>query len=639
MRKLEGHVGLAIAVWAAAAALFQLYTASIGYLEPRVQRSLHLLLFLPLAFILYPAHPTRSPQHRPSAFDWLFAGLSLLPHLYSYYEAHRINMRLENVTPLLREEIVLGTLAVVLFIEALRRAVTPVLAGLLGIALFYLFTTEYWPGRWGYRDLGFDEIVEVMYLVNGHGMYGTITGISATMVAIFITFGAFVERSGTGRLFSNFGSFVAGRYAGGPAKVAVVTSGMFGTMSGSSSSNVFATGSFTIPMMKRLGYRPAFAGGVEASASVGGQIMPPIMGAGAFIMAEITNIPYQDIIIAALLGAICYFFMVLVSVHLEAKKLGLRGMDEADIPTWRILLHDAHLLIPILVLIVLLAFRYSPHFSAFYAILATVAASWLRKHTRIGPVKLFWMLAAAGYNITAIAVACVGAGMIIAGLTVTGLVISLGTIITSAAGGALWLAAIYLMFTTLALGMGVPTTAAYVITSAIGAPTLISEFGVPVLGAHLFVFYFAILADATPPVSIASYAAASIAGAHPIMTGVQALRLAIAGFLIGFSYLYTPALMMSGPALEVIGQVLVNLGGLTVLAAGLTGYFNGRIALPLRPLVAVLGAAIPLLETWPVWPRVGVATLLLAALWLVPNLFALGRKPAPAETAGRIPGE
>jgi TRAP transporter 4TM/12TM fusion protein len=627
MRKLEGRVGIAVAIWAAAAATFQLYAASIGYLEPREQRSLHLLLFLPLAFLLYPAHPTRSPQHRPSGPDWLLAGLSLLPHAYSYIEAHRINMRLENVTPLLTSELVLGTLAIVLFLEALRRAVTPVLAGLLLLAIGYLFVTEYMPGMWNYRDLAFEEIVEVMYLVNGHGMYGTITGISATMVAIFIAFGAFVEGSGVGRLFSNLGSRAAGRYSGGPAKVAVVTSAMFGTMSGSSSSNVFATGSFTIPMMKKLGYRPAFAGGVEASASVGGQIMPPIMGAGAFIMSEITNIPYHSIIVAALLGACCYFFMVLISVHLEARKLGLRGMDEAELPLWRAVLDDLHLLIPIGVLIGLLSLRYSPHFSAFYSILATIAASWLRKHTRIGPKKLFLILANAGRNITSIAVACVGAGMIIAGLTVTGLVLSIGMIITSASGGVLWLAALLLMLTTLALGMGVPTTAAYVITSAIGAPTLISEFGVPILGAHLFVFYFAILADATPPVSIASYAAASIAKAHPIMTGIQALRLSIAGFVVGYSYLYTPALMMEGPFLEVIGQILVNLGGLTILAAGLAGYLNGPIAWPLRPLLAAAGLAITLLEIYPVWPRVLIAAAVLATLHYLPGLFALGQKP------------
>ncbi len=283
-----------------------------------------------------------------------------------------------------------------------------------------------------------------------------------------------------------------------------------------------------------------------------------------------------------------------------------------------------------------MAFRYSPHFAAFYSILATIGASWLRPHTRIGPRRLFRILANAGRNITSIAVACVGAGMIVACLTVTGLVISLGTIITQAAGGELWLAAILLMLTTIALGMGVPTTAAYVITSAIGAPTLISEFGVPVLGAHLFVFYFAILADATPPVSIASYAAASIARAHPIMTGVQALRLSIAGFVVGYSYLYTPALMMDAPFFEVLGQILVNLTGLTILAAGLTGYLNGPIALPLRPLLLVAGLAIALLEIYPVWPRVLIALVVLAVLYYLPGPFALGQRaaarPAGAET-------
>jgi TRAP-type uncharacterized transport system fused permease subunit len=232
MRKIAGHVGLAVAVWAAAAALWQLYTAYIGYLEPRSQRALHLLWFLPLAFVLYPAHPTRSPRHRPSAVDWLLAALAILPSAYMHFEAHRINLRLANVTPLLTEEVVLGTLAIVLVIEAVRRAVTPILAGLIVIAVGYLFIAEYLPGMWGFRHMPYTQIVETMYLVSGQGIYGTITGISATMVAIFITFGAFVQGSGVGRMFSNFGSRAAGRYAGGPAKVAVVTSSLFGSSAG-----------------------------------------------------------------------------------------------------------------------------------------------------------------------------------------------------------------------------------------------------------------------------------------------------------------------------------------------------------------------------------------------------------------------
>ncbi|MDX6750217.1 TRAP transporter fused permease subunit [Geminicoccaceae bacterium 1502E] len=631
MRDLKGKAGLAIAIWAAAATLFQLYTAWIGYLEPRSQRSLHLLLFLPLAFFLFPARPGRSPQSRPSLPDLTLGLLAVVPSLYSWLEADRINLRLEGLDELTTAELWLGGLITALMIEALRRAVSPMLAGLATVILVYLFTTEYWPGVWGYRDLPTWEIIEIMYLRNGMGVYGTLTGISTTMVAIFIAFGAFVEGIGLGSFFNNVGSRLAGRQTGGPGKVAVITSAFFGTMSGSSSANVFATGSFTIPMMKRLGYRPAFAGGVEAAASVGGQLMPPIMGAGAFVMAEITNIPYLEIVKAASLGALCYFFMLLVTVHLEAKRLGLAGLPEEQIPTWRSVLRDLHLLLPVVVLLGLLIMRFSPHFAALWSIIASLGVSMLRRHTRLSLEDLFWVLVRAGCNITIVAMACVGAGMIVAGLTVTGLVLSFGSMIASASGGVLLIAGVLLMFTTLLLGMGLPTSAAYIITSSIGAATLTGEFGVPLLAAHLFVFYFAILADATPPVSIASYAAASIAKAPPMMTGLQALRMAIAGFLIGFSFLYTPALLLDAPWLEIVLQLAVNLLALTVLAAGLAGYFQSRIVLPFRLLLIVAGPALALSENIDELPRIALAAAILLALHFLPHVFSLGAgRPAPA---------
>ncbi|MFW6028149.1 MAG: TRAP transporter permease [bacterium] len=618
MRELSGSIRLAVIVWAAAVALFHLYTAGFGFYEPRSQRSLHLLMLMPLAFILFPARKS-SQRVNPSAVDWGLAALALLPHWYSYHEAFRINLRFENIDPLLPMEVAMGTLATVLIVEAIRRAVTPVLAGLLAVGVGYLFVTEYMPGILGYRDMPYTEIVETMYLLNGMGMYGAITGISATMVAIFIIFGAFVDGSGVGRLFHNAGTRIAGRQSGGPGKVAVVSSALFGTISGSSTANVFTTGSFTIPAMIRLGYRRHFAGGVEAASSVGGQIMPPIMGAGAFVMAEITNTPYVQIMIAATIGALCYFFMLLLCVHLEAKRLNLQGMAAEDIPPWRLVLDDLHLLIPVVVLLALLLLHFSPHVAAFWSVMTVVVCSWMRKHTRMSPGQIFTVLAMGGRNMVIVALACAGAGMFVACLTVTGLVISISTIVNSISGGNLLIAGFLLMFTTLILGMGVPTTAAYIIGASIGAPILIA-MGVPMLGAHMFVFYFAILADATPPVSVASYAAASIAKAGPMRTGFVAFRLAMAAFIIGFSYLYTPALMMQGPWVEIIGQMLVNLLGLTILAAGLFGYFRMPIGLPLRLVLVASGLLITLLELYSVWPRIGLELVILTGLWFMPQL-------------------
>ncbi len=630
MREVRGSIGVVIALWAAAATLFHLWTAGFGFYEPRTQRSFHLLFLLPLAFLLFPAGP-RSPKHRPSAADWGLALLATLPHLYSWREAFRINLRFENVDPLLPAELVLGTLATLLMLEALRRAVTPVLAGLLGLGIFYLFVTEYSPGILHYRDMSFSEIVETMYLLNGMGMYGAITGISATMVAIFIIFGAFIDGSGVGRLFHNLGTRVAGRQSGGPGKVAVISSALFGTISGSSTANVFTTGSFTIPAMIRLGYRRSFAGGVEAASSVGGQVMPPVMGAGAFVMAEITNIPYSQIIVAATIGAVCYFFMILVCVHFEAKRMQLQGCDPSEIPDWRVVLKDLHLLAPVMVLLVLLFRDFSPHYAAFWAIVTVLPVSWLRRETRIYPRQLWAMLVAGGKNMVIVALACAGAGMFVACLTVTGIVISFSTIITSFSGGNLLLAGGLLMVTTLILGMGVPTTAAYIIGASIGAPILIG-MDVPVLAAHLFVFYFSILADATPPVSVASYAAASIAKADPMRTGFAAWRLALAGFVIGFSYLYTPALMLQAPAPEIVGQLLVNLLGLTIVAAGLFGWFRVDLGVPLRLALVFGGLLLVLLETYDAWPRIAAELAVLAALYWLPVLF---RGPAADKAAAR----
>ncbi|MCC6469371.1 MAG: TRAP transporter permease [Alphaproteobacteria bacterium] len=628
MRELKGRIGTAVAIWAVAATLFQLWTSGFGFFEPRTQRSYHLLFLLPIAFLYFRADAKRSPADHPSPLDWLLAFLSLLPNLYSIWEANRINLRFENVDALTPGEWAMGILATLLVLEALRRAVTPVMAGLVSIGIFYLFTTEYMPGLLHYRDMSLSEIVESMYLLNGMGMYGAITGISSTMVAVFIIFGAFIELSGVGRLFHNLGTKVAGKQSGGPAKVEVISSALFGTISGSSTANVFATGSFTIPAMIKLGYRPHFAAGVEASSSVGGQIMPPVMGAGAFVMAEITNIPYSQIVIAAILGSVCYFLMIMVSVHFEAKRLALKGVDPSEIPSWSEILKDLHLLLPVVILMTMLMVDYSAHYSAFWATLSVVACSWLRKDTRLYPRDIWRMMANGGRNMAIVALACAGAGMFVACLTVTGVVISISTLITSVSGGNLMIAGAMLMVTTLILGMGVPTTAAYVIGAAIGAPLLIG-MGVPVLAAHMFVFYFSILADATPPVSVASYAAASIARADPMKTGLVAARLAIAGFVVGFNYLYTPALLMQGPVIDIIAELLVNMLGLTLMAAAMSGFFTGPIALPWRLPLGVFGLGIVLLETMPVWPRVGMEALAMLALHLLRGSIG-GRQAAAA---------
>lgn len=642
MRDLKGLVFWLAATVAVAASAFHLWTGGFGFLEPREQRSLHLLLLLPLAFILYPAGP-HSPNHRPSLVDWVLSGLAVLPSFYSFacanggaYCSSVINLRFETVDAVHPVEFWLGALAVALVVEALRRAVAPALAVLVSIGMVYLFVTEYMPGILHFRDIPTSQIIETMYLFNAIGIYGSITGISATMVAMFIIFGAFIEGAGVGRLFHNLGMATAGRQAGGPAKVAVVSSGLFGTISGSSVANVFTTGSFTIPAMVRNGYRPAFAAGTEAAASVGGQIMPPVMGAGAFVMAEITNIPYQTIALAAIAGSVLYFFMILVSVHFEARRQRLSSCDPSEIPTWSYVLKDAHLLVPVFVMIGAMAIGYSPSFAAFWGTASVWPASWLRRHTRLYPADIIRMLAAGGRNMVVVALACAGAGMFVACLTVTGMVISFSTVVTGLAGNNLYLAGLLIAITVLILGMGVPTTAAYIIGAAIGAPIL-QQFGVPVLASHMFVFYFSILADATPPVSVASYAAASIARCSPMAAGVTAFRLAIAGFVVGFSYLHSNALLLQEAWPEIVGEFLATATGLTLLAAGFFGFFRAPLPIWLRVPLIPLGAMATLFDPIPVWWRVAAVTGVAVTLFFLQRDAAERENAASAEA--RLAGE
>jgi TRAP transporter 4TM/12TM fusion protein len=589
--------------------------------EPLQLRGFHLATLMPLAFLLYKARP-HSPATRPSAFDWVFAVLSTLPSLYILFDYETINSRMEFVDPLTNVQFALGLLAILLLLEALRRSVAPVLAGIVAVSILYMYSGQYLPGVLNTRPFGLWSIIETIYFVPIiGGIYGPLTGIVAGTIAMFILFGAFVQGSGTGRLFSNFGAAVAGGYSGGPAKVSVITSGLFGTMSGSTVSNVVTTGSITIPMMKRLGYAAPVAAGVEAAASTGGALMPPVMGAAAFVMSEITQIPYGEIIVAAAIGAVLYYVAILASVHFEAKRSNLAAMPAEDIPPWRVVLADAHLLIPIGVLVVLLVQRWSGNFAAFAAICCIVVASSLKRSTRMNGAALFETLSSAGSTMAVLAVAVAGAGVITSALTVTGLVVAFGGIIKGLAGGNLAVLCVLLMLTALILGMGVPTTPAYIITAALGAPIL-TDMGVPPIAAHLFMFYFAVLADATPPVAVATYAAAAIAQCNPMTAGVQAMRFALAGFVVGYAFIYDRGIMLIGSWPDVIEQTAVLGVSLVLIGAALGGWFRFALAAWARGLALAAGLAGAFGHMLPDEARLVLVLASCAVLWFGGRLFA-----------------
>jgi len=614
VRSLQGPVGVAVSLWTAITILIHLYYAAFGFLEPLPQRALHLMLLVAPVFLLYPAR--RDGPGQPTSLDWVLATLSLPPHLYVFLNARELLDRTAFVDPPETIELVLGTLAALLVVEATRRALSATLAIMVAVVVGYLFLCHLMPGIWYYRPVPYAHIIDILYLVNNSGLYGFLTGISAGIVILFIAFGAMSQASGLGELFHNLGLVVAGRFSGGPAKVEVVGSALFGTISGSSVANVVVTGTLTIPLMIRRGFRPTLAGGIEAASSVGGAIMPPVMGAASFVMAETIGVPYFEIAKAAALGALLYYFGIFVAVHFEAQRLGMKGLPASELPRLSLLLRDIHLVLPIVLLVWMLGDRFSATFSCVVAIGALVVVSWLRGHTRLTPLRLFNALAAAGATAATLAVAVASAGIITAALVNTGLLLALSGIIKALAAGSLVKLVLLLALTCLVLGMGVPTTPAYIVTSAIGAP-LLADYGIGLLAAHLFVFYFAVLADATPPVAAASYAAAAIAKAPPLAVGFNAFRLAIGGFLAGIAFIWEPGLLLQGSWVEIGGVAAALAIGITLLAAASMGFLRGALPLWLRPLLVVAGLFCGLWHDWPSWHRAGIGLVVLGAVALL----------------------
>lgn len=626
MRNLVGPLKRSVAVWSVLISLFYLYTAVFGVMQPRVQRGVHLLFLLPLSFILFPA-TKKSPTDRPTVLDWLLAVLSLVPALYIIYFNEPLNMRMQMVSPVETVQVVLGVINIVLIIEAIRRVVVPAMAILVGAFIAYTFVAPYLPGIFYSRPLRFARLVEMNYLLTDSGIYGAITGVTATFVAIFVIFGSFMEFTKTGEFFTNLATKVAGQGPGGPAKIAVVSSGLFGSISGVASANVYATGTFTIPLMKKLGYRPQFAGAVEAAASTGGLIMPPIMGAGAFVMSEITNIPYVTIAAAAALGAILYYVSIGLRVHFMALKDNLKSMDPSEMISWKQVAKDSYLLLPLVVLVTLLVIGYSPFGACTYSILSSFLLSFLRKDTRMTPKRLFTVFEKSGYNCIMLAVTCAGAGMVVSVVTYTGLALGIATVISSFSGGFLLPALVLVMITSLIMGMGLPCTPAYIIAVTIGGPAMIG-LGIDILPAHLFVFYFAIMAEVTPPVCIASYCGAAIAGTKPLATGVEASILAIMGYIIPFVFVYNPALILNAPLADIAATFLLMLVVSALWSAAFSGYLFVPISVPVR---LALGAVTALLVV--VASSVSIMTqpvaqgaIILGSAALIAGFFVLNRR-------------
>jgi len=583
-RSLKGFGAKLISALAITFAMFQLYTAVFGVLDAMIQRSIHLSFGLCLIFLLYPTKKSWS-RDRLHPVDAVLAVLGALSPIYIVAFYNELVKRAGMPTPF---DIVAGIIGLLLVLEAARRVVGIPMVVIALVFLAYALAGPYIPGRLAHRGADFSTLVGHLFFTT-EGIFGIPIGVSSTFIFLFILFGAYLERTGLGQFFIDLANAVAGWTAGGPAKVAVLSSGLMGTVSGSSVANVVGTGSFTIPMMKKLGYKGEFAGAVEATASTGGQLMPPIMGAAAFLMAEFTSIPYSRVIAAAAIPALLYYLGVWSGVHFEARRLGLRGLSREELPKFKIImLERGHLMIPLVVIVYLLVSGYTPMKAALWAIILSIAASWLRKATRMKPIEIIKGLETGARAALGIIAATACAGVIIGVVTLTGLGLKLGSLLVDLAHGQLLPTLFFTMITSLILGMGVPTTANYVITSTITAPAIViilskiagldAGMTAPaaiILPAHMFAFYFGIIADVTPPVALAAFAGAGIAKANPLKTGLNASKLAIAAFLVPYIFVINPQMLLFNvTASGLIWMLITSIVGIVALASGMNGFFK-----------------------------------------------------------------
>ena len=559
--------------WAVGAimVIFSLYCIGMtlfysGLPETRLAAFLAMIVFI--GFLTY---PVKKGHVKVNSMPWYDIILMLVGTSCFLYFAFNALPIIKLATRIQTHHVIIGAIGILVLIELCRRCVGVPILCVLGALLIYTFYNQLSYNPSLYQALK-NIVYKLFYTTNG--VIGTPVNVCYTYIVLFIIFGAFLERTGIANFFIALANRLAGWSAGGPAKVAVISSALCGMVSGSSVGNTVTTGSVTIPMMKKTGYHPDFAGAVEAAASTGGQIMPPIMGAAAFLMAEYMDLPYATVAVKAILPAVLYFTGIFISVHLEAKKLGLKGLSKDEMPKWSFLLQKIYLLAPLVLLVWLVSSgAKTKQFSAAVSILAAVIVGFLNKDERLTFKKIFEALEAGAKGAITVGVACAIAGMIAGCITVTGLASILINAIVQLAGSATFIGLILTMVCCIVLGMGVPTTANYCIMASTCAPILI-KMGFPLVAAHFFVFYFGIVADITPPVALAAYAGSAIAKGNPMKTGINATKLAIAAFIVPYIFAYSPAMLFVNvtSVWAVLQIVLSALLGIFGVAAGLEGF-------------------------------------------------------------------
>jgi TRAP transporter 4TM/12TM fusion protein len=575
VRKLAGYPGLVVGVVGVVMALYHVYARlTPAAPDSLVLRVITLAFSLVLSFLLFPARTDRTPDRIPWS-DLGLAALSLacLGYVFVYYDY--VTTRFPTAHPLSPADMVVGGVATLLVIEATRRTLGAALAVLALAFIGYGVAGPWLPGVLRHRGLSWEILIDQTFFTS-EGIFGIPLGVAGSYVILFIVFGAFLEKSGAGQFFMNFANAIAGGSRGGPGKVAVVSSSLFGTISGSAVANVMVDGWLTIPMMKRTGFKPEAAAAIEAVASTGGQIMPPVMGAASFVMAEFLGVPYSHIMLAAVIPALFYYGALFAAIHFNAARSGLQGIPRAELPDLRVILkRQGHLLVPVVVIFALLLEGFTATYAAIIATASVLVVSWLRAETRVTLPKAIEALRDGAYQTVPVAMATAAAGIMIGIILQTGLAIRFTSFLVDMAGGALIVALLITMVAAVILGTALPTTPAYIMLAALLIPALI-KLGVPPLAAHMFAFYFGCLSSVTPPECLAVYAAASISRCSVWGAGWQAVKFAAAGFIVPFFFVYSPALLFQGPWADIVRAAITGTIGVIALAAALEGYFWRR---------------------------------------------------------------
>jgi TRAP transporter 4TM/12TM fusion protein len=615
VRKLSGYAALVVGTIAVAMSVYHLYARLTPYAPDQ-----HALLFITLAFslvlsfLLWPARAEQTPERVPWS-DLGLAVVSLVCVGYMFARYEYVVNRFPTADPLSPADMAVGIAATLLVLEAARRTIGASLSIVAIVFIAYALAGQWLPGWLHHRGLSLEIAIDQTYFTT-EGIFGVPLAVAGTYVILFIIFGAFLEKSGAGQFFMNFANAIAGGARGGPGKVAVVSSSMFGTISGSAVANVMVDGWLTIPMMKKTGFKPEAAAAIEAVASTGGQIMPPIMGAAAFVMAEFLGATYAQVMMAAAIPALFYYGALFAAIHFNAVRSGLKGIPREELPILgQIIMRQGHLFMPVIVLLVLLFWGFTATYAAIVATASVILIASLRKGTRLDLRTCIVALREGAEHTIPVAMACAAAGIVIGIVLQTGLALRFTSFLVDLAGGNLIPALLITMVAGIILGMGMPTTPAYIMQAALLVPAII-KLGVEPMAAHMFAFYFSCLSAVTPPIALAVYAAASIGGAGLWKSGLQAVKFAAAGFIVPFFFIYNPALLFNGPWTEILRAIVTGSVGVISLAAAMEAYL-------LRPAswferVLFLAAALLLIDPGFTTDIIGLGVLAVGLLlqWL-----------------------